>query len=515
VSVPASRPPQAPVPLRTAQLAARIRDLGPLAQPIGRFLALRPDFFDPAERRQLLDLGDAPPVATAPATRAALEATVGSATARELVELEPIPARATPLAHVHHGLLADGTAVDVKIVRAEGPAAVAGALSQLDRLVGVVPTGALDGVADWLDRQLDLGYELANLERLRRLAATSPWEHVPRPYVDLCSSTTLVTASVSGIPLASLLVAVGSGTPRDETRIEASPYDPWRLARVLVAVNLRQAFRYRFFQADLHPDNILVLPGDVVAFNDYSYFGESDPSLAGDQLAYLAAVFEDDVDRMLDPPVEAYSDASRSALGRLRRDLLEFVRARETQRTQAVASPNAVPGEFLVRLLAGARARGIEVPAPAQLLYRSIATAETVARRLDGRSDPTGVAREYVRVAQLDAKIRNLQPERLESTFLSLATLLRDAPGQLQKILSDLADETFSLNVRVTEVPHVERNRNRRARLTAAAICSVAVAILLTAPHLPRPFGVSIAWFLGLALALLYAWILFEWRRLR
>ena len=515
MSVPASRPPHAPVLPGTVELAAQIRKLGSAAQPIGRFLALRPDFFDPAERKHVLALGDSTPVATAPATRAVLEAAVGGMAARELVGLEPVAVRETPLAQVHRGLLADGTSVDVKIVRAEARTVVARALSQLDRLVGLVPSGALEGVAEWLDRQLDLGYELANLERLRRLATASPWEHVPQPYVDLCSSTTLVTAPVAGIPLADLLVAVSSRAARDKTRIEASPYDPWRLARILVAVNLRQAFRYRFFQADLHPDNIVVLPGDVVAFYDHSWFGESDPPLAGDQLAYLAAVFDDDIDRMLDPPVDAFSDASRSALARLRRDLLGFIRARETQRTPVTASPDAVPGDFLVRLLAGARARGIEMPAPAQLLYRSIVTAETVARRLDSRSDPAGVAREYVRVAQLDAKIRNLQPERLESTFLSLVTLLRDAPGQLQKLLSDLADETFSLNVRVTEVPHVEHNRNRRARLTAAAICSVALAILLTAPHLPRPFGVSVAWFLGLALALLYAWIVFEWRRLR
>jgi ubiquinone biosynthesis protein len=479
--------------------------VGPWAPLVGRFLALRPDYFAAVDRDWLLELGDAPPVATLPGVRAAVAASVP-----ELAELETLPVRATPLAQVHRGALADGTPVDVKTVPPEARSAVASFLADLTKLEATLPRGALDGVAVWLDRQLDLGAELANLLRFRALAATSPWEHVPRPYPDLCSPTTLVTEAVDGLPLADLMHAIGSGADRDAQRITAGGYDPWHIARVLVAVNLRHAFRNRFFQVDLHPENVLVLPGDILAFADYSWFAECDPALANNNLAYLSAVFEDDVERMLMPPTESHSDASRWQLDDLRRALLEDVRARELAR-DAPTAPGAAAAEFLTGLLAHSRATNVAIAAPTQLLFRSMIVAESVAIRLDPESDPGEVGRDYLRVARLDAKLRTGRPDRLESTMLSVATLLREAPGQVQKILSDLADDTFSLNVRVAEVPHVERNRNRRARLTAVAICSVGVAVLLTAPNLPSP----LAWLLSGVLAVLYIWLLFEWRRLR
>jgi ubiquinone biosynthesis protein len=322
-------------------------------------------------------------------------------------------------------------------------------------------------------------------------------------------------AESDGIPVADLLVATGpAAATRDSLRLAAIGIDVERLARILVAVNLRQAFRYRFFQADLRPANLVVLPGEIVSFVDYGVVGESDQRLAAEQLAYLTAVYDNDVERMVDPPVEAYSDQSRSELGGLRRDLLDVIRSREAGRGDEPPGGGS-PAGFLVQVLARARAGGVELPAPARLLYRSVVLTDEVARRLDPRGDPAVVARDYLRVAQLDAKVRALQPERLESTLLSVSALARDSPAQLQKVLSDLADETFSLDVRVLEVPHLERNRNRRARMIAAAVGSISVALLLTATDLPSLAGVSAAWPLAIVLALVYAWLVLEWRRLR
>jgi hypothetical protein len=118
-------------------------------------------------------------------------------------------------------------------------------------------------------------------------------------------------------------------------------------------------------------------------------------------------------------------------------------------------------------------------------------------------------------MSQLDLAIRKIEPEGSEQEKLTVMSLLRESPGQVQKLLSDLADGSFSLNVYVAETPQVVRHRNRRSRLLVGAIASVSIALLITVPNLPRPFGVSLALPLSVLLAALYGWLALGWWRLR
>ena len=44
-----------------------------------------------------------------------------------------------------------------------------------------------------------------------------------------------------------------------------------------------------------------------------------------------------------------------------------------------------------------------------------------------------------------------IRSEQLEETGANLVALLRDSPGQVHQLLSDLSDGSFSLNVTATE----------------------------------------------------------------
>ena len=106
--------------------------------------------------------------------------------------------------------------------------------------------------------------------------------------------------------------------------------------------------------------------------------------------------------------------------------------------------------------------------------------------------------------------------EQLEEAGANLVSLVHDSPGQVHQLLSDLADGSFSLNVSATESRATTRARHdARARLLVAAVCAVGLSVIVSAPGLPHPGGVSIAWPLGAALAVLYAWIFIAWRRLK
>jgi ubiquinone biosynthesis protein len=523
-----SHTPQAAVSTPRPPLPERLEALGPMWPRVAHHLATRPDVLSGADRDRLL-LAEARVVPVPwKGVRDALAGAFGRSPAGIFAELHPRPVRVSEIAQVHRGELRDGTVVDVKVIRPGAREAVADAVRRLDLLAGALegePEPArvadlIEEIADWLGRQLDLLHELGNLQRLRGLARRSVWEHVPCPHIELCSSEVMVTDAVPGVPLSDVLRPWPSGDRRASLRAHGG--DPPRLARVVLTVNLRQAFRYRFFCLDLHPANLIALPDDRIAFADLSSCSALDRTTAEAQLRYLTALVEDEVERTLDPPMDTVAWADEGDVPGFRRALLALGRDRALAAADgAPADPRrpgpvpAAPGELLAGVLAAARRCRVRLPQPGLLLYRSIVAADETARLLDAKVDAHDVSRRCLSAARLDATVRTIEPERVQSTALSVVGLLRDSPGRLHKILSDLADGSFSLNVWVSEVPQLEHNRDRRARLVAAAICATSLAVLLTAPELPRVLGVSVAWFVGSALALLYVWILLTWRRLR
>ena len=68
---------------------------------------------------------------------------------------------------------------------------------------------------------------------------------------------------------------------------------------------------------------------------------------------------------------------------------------------------------------------------------------------------------------------------RQEQVGVDLLALIKDSPGQLQRLLSDLEDERFTLPVRVSESADERQEANTRARMISAAILSVGFAFLL------------------------------------
>ncbi|HEX8053321.1 MAG TPA: AarF/ABC1/UbiB kinase family protein [Thermoleophilaceae bacterium] len=493
---------------------------------IARYLATRPDVLDTDERTRLADLGEHVPPMGWPDVRKVLMEGLGAHPSELFATVEPRPIASQAIAQVHRGSLLDGTPVRIKLVRPEAPDAVARAVGGADALAGLLGDRGngerprlAEEVAAWLDLHLDLTNELANLERLWELAADSTWEFVPRPYPDLCAPTVLVSEDPGGVPMSDVILAAGPGPPGRVRVLREQEIDPVRLARVVLTVNLRQAFRYRLFGVDLNPRNLVALPGDVISFVDFSHCGQIDPTMSEDQLAYLTAVFENDMERALDPPIETTPFAGEGNIAAFRRELLDLARGRAVGgsgegRSPAPGAPSPA-GQLLADVMRAAWLHHVRLPEGGLLLYRSIVTAQETARRLDPDAGIDEVSRRYLRVSHITAKARKVDPERIQSSALNVLTLLRDSPGQLQKILSDLADGSFSLNVWESETPAAERSRNRRSRFLVVALCAVSLAVLLTVPSPPEPLGVSLAWPLGAALAVLYAWLVLEWRRLR
>ena len=148
-------------------------------------------------------------------------------------------------------------------------------------------------------------------------------------------------------------------------------------------------------------------------------------------------------------------------------------------------------------------------------MYRSLLTAETVAHRLGAHADLRRVGVRFFGQLQYDQMFRLLQPAALQSLFLDVLTLLRQGPGDVQRLLSDLANERLTLHVRSERQPDEVRQENSRSQLVSAAIVFLGIAVLLDAGHqtvLVAP--VTLTHLLWGALGLVGVAVLRFWRKL-
>ena len=166
-------------------------------------------------------------------------------------------------------------------------------------------------------------------------------------------------------------------------------------------------------------------------------------------------------------------------------------------------------------MLRAARRNRLQVPSRVLSLYKALLTSETVARELGTNVDLRSVGREFFFELQREEALSAVEPDKLETSFLSMVTILRDSPGQLQQILNELSEGRFELNVNMSEAPKVRRVRNQRLRLLVTSILTVCVALLLVAPELPALLSARSRWPLWAVLIVLYLSIAFQWRRLK
>jgi ubiquinone biosynthesis protein len=519
----------APARRRGPSLAERLTDSGPLYLEIGHALSLRPDLVPAAEWRPLTQSSWRRAPMPGGDVIEVVSTALGRPPAQAFDSFEMLPVRSGALVQVHQAVL-DGEPVYVKLLRPEARRLVDDGASwrkQVQRLLGRSvdareSEAAMEDYLDqWLERRADLKEELGTLETLRR-RPPSPWEALPEPYPEMSGTDILVTQRLVGMPLAQVTSvrppasAAGSG---------AGPDASTQVGQTIVGAVLGQVTRRGWLQSDFVASNIVSLPSGRIAYFDHCHVVDVPATTGRQQLDYLEAVFDRDLPHM-SPPLDRRQMAAAGDLADFRRVLLRTVGRRSSDGVAAArdglddSEAQSETGDggaraFLVEVLMQSRAYNVPLATGTPVIYGALVAALGCAEQLAGDDAVETTGRSVLRDARLQVVGDAFRSEQLEEAGANLVSLVRDSPGQVHQLLSDLADGSFSLNVSATESRATTRSHDARARLLVAAVCAVGLSVIVSAPGLPHPGGVSIAWPLGAALAVLYAWIFIAWRRLK
>jgi len=125
----------------------------------------------------------------------------------------------------------------------------------------------------WTREELDYRNEARYMERLRENARDNSCEQVPAVEGELTTRRILVAEFLEGITVLGYLRALESDDQLTLRRLAAGGFEPNAFARHMIDNFLGDAFRHGIFHADLHPANLMILPGNAVGYIDFGITG--------------------------------------------------------------------------------------------------------------------------------------------------------------------------------------------------------------------------------------------------
>jgi len=419
--------------MSTAQrLRLALEELGPTFVKLGQMLSTRPDIVPQNIIVELEKLQNR--VAPMP-TEAAIQV-VESELKKPISEIcdsfDVIPLAAASLAQVHRAFI-KGKEVVFKIQRPRITQVIDVDLDIMHSLAVLLerylpsfyvinPVGLVREFSENIHRELDFRLEANSMRRFAHNFANTAWVHIPEVFPEhCCTQKVLIMEYVEGINIS------------DIERLQREGYDLKLLARRGADISFRSALEHGFFHADPHPGNLLILPGNVFCLLDYGMMGR------------LSARYRERMGKLL--YFMAENDEARTA-----RALVSLIESNEVidaetlevdisviiQEFSQTSLSEVRLGNVFLRLLQLLQRHNARFPTHLIWLFKSIATLEDVARRMDPEFELVQAARPYSRRLVL----KDLNPvHQTRQAYLSIVdslNFLKDLPYDAGIVLDQL-----------------------------------------------------------------------------
>lgn len=311
-----------------------LEDLGGSFVKFGQVLAVQPDLLPPGYATQLLDLLDR--VAPVPIDVVLKTVTTELGPAASRLAMDPEPLATASIAQVHIAQL-NGQTVAVKVQRPgieqqfRSDVRLMMLLLRGVRMFRLRPLYWLDEpireFAGWTHEELDFRREARHISLVRRQSVGRKGVRIPEVIMGLTTRRVLVTEYLDGVPMATYMRARDSHDPKDHAlrdRLREQGFDAGAFGRQIIFNFTTDSFGHGLFHADLHPANLLILPGNVVGYVDFGITGSIGPYARTWLAAMTLALVRRDIDdlhrsflKLVVPRRDANPAAFRAGLDRL------------------------------------------------------------------------------------------------------------------------------------------------------------------------------------------------------
>jgi ubiquinone biosynthesis protein len=459
---------------------------------VGQLLATRYDLLRAEYTEELGNLLDSlRPVPTAKITEE-IERGLGRPVHDSFASFEGQPIATASLAQVHGAVLADGEEVVVKVLKPGIGERVridlrflrlsARVLDLLPVLHGLDVSGLIDDLSRTVIDELDLGREAMYTGYLHEQMAADPIAHyTPRVHRSLSSRNVLTLERIRGVTVREMLTATTNGNSGKLEAWAARGITPERTAVILLRSVLEQTMRYRSFNADPHPSNLIVSDGGTLNWVDFGAVGWLDERQWELQLRLREAVAHEQIHTAYLALLEGMEPLPYRNLSRFEQEIKRIM----SDYLVASRDPGAPlsqksTGAFLLKTLATLRRNRLPMTSSTVQLYRTIVVADIVMLGLYPSIDWRGHLRRFLRDLSIDL-VQQAVYEPLTSPYTGFRlarapAAAADTMEWLVRRLPDIGRQTLrTLSAGERLIPHALRLLRRASVLAIIGALGLAV----------------------------------------
>ena len=292
---------------RPQRLRAAFEELGGTFLKLGQMLALQPDVLSLAYCDALFDLMDRVPPFGFDQVENIVREELGRRPDELFDAFDRQPLATASIGQVHIASLGDRK-LAVKVQRPTVEREFGGDLRllrfgiQLIRLLHlrrlywlVEPLSEFIG---WTREELDYRNEARYMEQMCINASGRLAEQVPAVVAERSTRRVLSVEFLSGVTVLDYLRAVKHHDAVTLARVRADGFTPDLFIKNVVDNFLGDAFRHGMFHADLHPANLVIMPGSLVGYIDFGITGVLSTYARKHLLALTLAYTRGDLDGM-------------------------------------------------------------------------------------------------------------------------------------------------------------------------------------------------------------------------
>jgi len=464
-----------------------LQELGPTFVKLGQIISTRPDIIPADLIIELKKLQDDVPPFSEEEARGMIQQCLGAPVEEIFTSFEAKPLAGASIAQVHRATLAvEGreapVPVAIKVQRPGIDEMVRNDLNLLHMLASLIeraipesrvysPTGLIQEFDQAISAELDFTIEAINATRFAENFAEETALHFPAVFKQASGKKVLTLEFLDGLKVDE---AVERGADRQ-----------W-IAETGVRLILKMVFEDRFFHADPHPGNILIMPrpeGPTYEPRQVIKLGVLDLGLVG----RLSRTLRDQV-------VDLLMAAARNDAEGIADVMLTMGRPRGTvdyqgfrRRVQVLCDRhlNRDLGDIdastiMFDVVSAAVKYKLEIPVELTMILRSVMTIEGVGKEIYPELDLLKVAKPYLtRIV-----VQRYNPQKMGNELLrSLArvsTVAKDLPMQLQTLMEDMHHGRLRVQISDEQVAKsTERAGSRvRAALVSTALLGGGTALL-------------------------------------
>ncbi len=443
------------------QLRIRLERLGPTYIKLGQILSMREDLLPPSVTGELRNLLNRLPAVPYPEFLKLVAEHLGKPVEEVFAHIRTAPLGSASIGQTHLATLHDGTQVILKVVKPGIRETLKRDTLLLGALGGVLqllfpryqPGRILDEFCEYTRKEVDLSREADNAETFASAFKEEADIRFPRIYREHSNRDLLCMEYLEGIE------------PTSERALALRESDREKLVDLGAGAIISMLYRDGFFHADLHPGNLLILPGPQCGFIDLGMVGRFDTELKHTLLYYFYSLASGDAESAATYLAATAKTSAASDPAGFRRDVEDICR-HWTHRAR-------FNDYSLARLVMQSVAKGAEhrmyFPMEMVLMVKAIVTFEAVGNELLPGFDIGSVSRRHVH----RILIQRFGPLRLARESLTGMPELIDALAKTPKLLT----EGLKLVEQATSQPAENPFAGIRATLFGG-FCLVAGAIL-------------------------------------